>query len=76
MYFCRIIEEQTAGAGRRRVFIEKPQDQNVFLVKSVVRCSTEEKARELFDFLINLREPKAYKLAAPTTKRKKKNGGE
>lgn len=67
MYLSRIIDEQQAGAGKRRVLIEKPIEQHAFIVKGIFTCTTEDKARELLDFLINLKDPKAYTLAAPAT---------
>lgn len=71
MYYSRVLEEQVAGAGRRRVIIEKPQDQHVFLVKAIFRCPNEARAREFFNYLLALREPKATTPAAPATQKKR-----
>lgn len=70
MYYSKIIAEEAAGAGKRRVLIEKPIDQHAFIVKGIFTCTTEDKARELLDFLINLKEPKAYTLAARAPKKR------
>ena len=71
MYLSKIIAEENAGAGRRRVIIERPIARNAFIVKGIFRCPTEAKARELLDFLLRLKEPMAYTLAAPAAPKKR-----
>ena len=65
MYLSTVIDEKQSGAGRRRVIIEKPISENVFIVKGIFRCPSEAAARRYADFLIDLREPKATKPEAP-----------
>lgn len=71
MYLSRVIREECAGAGRRRCILEVPAGKNVYIVKAIYRCSKENEAQDLFDFLIKLKEPKAYTLAAPAASPKR-----
>lgn len=78
-YYAKVIDEQFNSSGTRRVIVEKPIDKNQYVVKAVIKCNTEEKARELLDYLLHFRikGPAANKPEAPAPKRgrKKKTEG-
>lgn len=65
MYLSRIIDDRAAGAGKRRIIIEKPIDQNIYILKAVFKCRNEKAAKELADTLINMREPMENTPEAP-----------
>ena len=70
MYYSKIIAEEAAGAGKRRCVIEKPVGDPRYVVKAVFYCGSENRAREFFDYLINLREPKAATPEAPAPRKR------
>ena len=71
MYLSKIIFEQEAGAGKRRVYIEKPIELNGFIVKAVFRCGSEDVARKYADFLLGLKNPVPAQM--PVVKKKSGN---
>lgn len=72
-YYAKVIDEQFNSSGTRRVIVEKPIDKNQFVVKAVFKINSEEKARELLDYLLHFRikGPTANKPEVPAPKKKK-----